>query len=188
MTVEHLSCILITYQRHQLPDGALDVQVLGRLNADRVLFQAKRRKLNEGAIRLNNLANLIQPSEQDSVDLFRWHGHILYVEADATQQIPQLQLRKLDLTRLIASDEDFAGVPRLSIARTVSEVRRERRWEVDGSPRSRLDQLDVLAVATTDELLDRKLDVCPVNNAAKLCKISNRAMRPLSGSLVCHTH
>lgn len=82
----------------------------------------------------------------------------------------------LNLSRLVASNQNLTGISGLS-SRAVSKVRREGWREIDGCPGRRLNQLDVLAVATADELLNRKLNMCGVDDAAKLLSVSNAVPR-----------
>lgn len=164
------------------------MQVFGSLDANRALFRSKRWKLNIRSIGLDNLPHLVQASQEDRVDLFRRHRHVLHVESNAVQQITQLELGQLNLTRLVASDENLVGVPRLSIARTVPEVCREGRRKVDGGSGGRLDQLDILSITAADELLYREVHVHGVNDAAQLFSLLATVPPFVLTVLMFHTH
>jgi hypothetical protein len=68
----------------------------------------------------------------------------------------------------LARDEDLLRVSALSIERAVAVRLREGWREVDCRVRCRLNELDVLPVAATDDLVQRKLVLDSIDNPSKL--------------------
>jgi hypothetical protein len=68
----------------------------------------------------------------------------------------------------LARDQNFRGITALSIGRAVAVAAGKRRGEVDGRIGNRLDQLDVLAVTATQELVHGWVERRGINDSPKL--------------------
>ena len=140
-----------TYQSHDLPDSTLDMQDLGALNPNKTALAAQLREENIGAVHLHNLANLVQPVEQDVVDLARVDHNVLDIDLDSHHQLSKLLLGPSNLLRRLARDVHLIFASTVRSGRGITKDSWERRGEVDGSASRGFDELDVLAGAATDQ-------------------------------------
>lgn len=77
-------------------------------------------------------------------------------------------LRHLDGLLRITGDENVVWIPAMRIGRAITVHLREGRREVDGSPGGRLDQLDVLPVPATDDLVKRQFELDDIDDSTEL--------------------
>lgn len=87
---------------------------------------------------------------------------------------PELGL--LDRLGRLACNQNLGGIPALGIGWTVAVTPGEGRWEVDGRVGDRLDKLDVLPVAATQELVHGGVEGGGVDNPSKLKSGSAQAV------------
>lgn len=160
------SCI--TYQGHDLADGALNMQSFASLDTNHVALACQRREQDVGAIGFKDLANFVETGKQDAVNFGRRNGDILHIQADAGNSLMKLLLGKFDGLRALARDEDVCRVTATCSRRAVSVHLGERRREVDGSASRRLNELDVLSVAAAHELVNRQVKLGGIDNSAEL--------------------
>jgi hypothetical protein len=140
----------MTYKDHQLAHSALDVQDIGALNANNAALESKRWQQNVRAVVLDDLAHLVQALEDDGVNLGVSDHDRLHEDLGGHDKIVQTLLCAQDgLGALTRDVDEVVGPPRCTLGR-VTEQPGERRWEVDGGARGRLNHLDVLAATAAD--------------------------------------
>lgn len=162
----------VTYQSHDLPHGALDVQHFGALNTNQTPLGTELRKEDVGAVHLHHLADLVQTVEQDVVDLVRVDNDILDVDLHAHHKFLKLLLRTCNLLLRITGDVDLVLAATMSTRRRVAENARERRREVNGRASGSLDQLDVLASTAADQGVHGQLQLHSVHVTFELVTVS----------------
>lgn len=101
--------------------------------------------MDKGTIRLHNLANFVQPREEDAINLGSGDNGVFHEESGASDQFMNFLLRHSNILRCVSGDEDLLGVPSLGTCRAISVDLREWRREVNGGVRRRLDELYVLS-------------------------------------------
>jgi hypothetical protein len=157
-----------TYKGHDLADGALDMETFVALDANKSLAGSNRREQHIAAIGLKNLANLVQAVEEDAVNLGGGDGDVLHVDPGAGDGVVNLLLGHGDGLFALAGDEDVGGIAALGVGGAVAVHLREGRGEVDGGAGGGLDELDVLALASAHELVERQVELEGIRDAAEL--------------------
>ena len=137
------------YQCHELTKGTLDVQILNGLHAHHALPGPQGREHDKSTIRLGDLADLVHPAEQDTVNFGGWDGHILDEESNTSKELVDPELGLLYGLGGLARDQNLGGIPTLGVGRAVTITPREGRGKVDGRVGYGFDELDVLAVTAT---------------------------------------
>lgn len=140
-------------QEHDFPHRPVGVDRLGCLYPDDVLPYTKKREHDISAMRLDDLAYLLEPTQEDAVDFGGRNADILHQAPHGEQEFVHLGLGELYRTRVLTCDEYLGVITTVGTGRTIAVHRGERRREIDGCISRRLDELDVLAVTTTDELV-----------------------------------
>ena len=144
------------------------MKTLAALDSNHVALACQGGEHDVCSIRLKDLADLVQATKQDAIDLGGGDRDVLNVEPNPLNSFVELLLCQLDGLGSLASDEDIRGVSAGRVRWAVAVHLRERRRKVDGSPSGRLNQLDVLAVAATDELVAGQFELGTVYNTAEL--------------------
>lgn len=129
------------------------METLASLDSDHVALTCQRGEHDVGAIGFKNLANLVQTSEQDTVNFGGRNSDIFDVEPDPLNSFVKLLLGKLNGLRTLAGDKDVSRVATAGLGRAVAIHLREWRRKVDRSTGGRLDELYVLAMTATDKLM-----------------------------------
>jgi hypothetical protein len=115
------------------------------LNADHATLRRQCRKLDESAICLHDLSNLIQSAQQDAIDLCSRDYSIFHEDSCPGYELVYLLLRQGNVLRRITSDENLFRVTSLSSSRAVSVDLGEWGREIDSCIGCRLDELDILS-------------------------------------------
>jgi hypothetical protein len=79
-----------------------------------------------------------------------------------------LDLCQLNALGVLAGDENLGGIPAMSVGRAIPVHLREGRREVDGGVGRGLNQLDILSVTATHDLVERQLKLDSINNSPQL--------------------
>ena len=138
------------------------------MNSDHGALAGQWREHDIGTVGLKNLANFVEASEENTVDLGSGDGDVFHIESNARNGFVQFLLCHLDRVRCLAGDEDLCRVTPGRLGWTVATHLREQGREVDGSAGGGLDELNVLSMTTTHKLMDRELNSCGVDDTAKL--------------------
>lgn len=144
------------------------MEVLNRLHANQAVPGAKRREHDESTIGLADLPDLVHSAQQNAINLGRRDRDILGEESDTGQKLMDAELGLLDRLGRVTRDQDLGRVPTLGIGRAVTVAVRKRRREVDGRVGHRLNELDVLAVPATQELVHRRLKGRGIDDSPEL--------------------
>ena len=144
------------------------MQILNSLHAHHALPGPKGREHDKSTIRLGDLADLIHPAEQDTVNLGGRDGYVLDEESDTSKELMDPELSLLDGLRSLAGDQNFGGIPTLGVGWTVAITPGEGRREVDGRVGHGFDELDVLAVTATQELVHGGVKRGGIDNSPEL--------------------
>lgn len=159
------------------------MEALATLNTNHVALSGQGRKQDESTIGFQNLANLVQATKENTVNLSSGNCNVLNVKSDALNSLVELLLGEFDGLRGFTSDQDITGIATGRIWGAVTVHRRERRWEVDGSSSGRFDELDVLTMTTTDKLMAGNIKFCHIDDTTELQKKLGVTYRTqLSGS------
>ena len=146
------STVELASQAHDLTDSPLDVQNIRCLYAEHAACVSKRRKKHIGAVRLDDLANLVQTLQQDVVDLAGSDVHILDKRLGCHDQVVKSLLCLQDVIHCVSRDDDLvSSTQRNRARRRVAKHRWEHGREVDRSAGGGLDHLDVAAVTARNE-------------------------------------
>jgi len=139
------------YKNHQFTHSALDVQDIGALDSDHASLDAEWRQQDVRAIVLDDLAHFVETLKQDRIQLSVSHHDRLHEDFGGHDKIVQALLRTNDGLGGFTCNIDQIIWPALSTRGRVAEQARKGRREVDGGSSGRLDHLDVLASAPTDQ-------------------------------------
>lgn len=144
------------------------MEVLDSLDAHRAVSRPERRKHDKGAVSLNNLAHLVHSAEEDAIDLGGRHRDILGEDSHTGEKLVDPKLSLFDGLGCLARDQDIAGLPTRSIRRAVAVALGKRRRKVDGRVGHGFNELDVLAVTTTQDLVQRRVEFHGIDNSPQL--------------------
>jgi hypothetical protein len=144
------------------------MQILDSLHTHHALSGPQGWEHDEGAVRLGDLAHLVHPAEQDAVNLGGGNGHILDKESDTSKKFMNPELGLLNGLRGLARDQDLGRIPALGIGWAVAIAPGEGRGKVDGRVGHGLDELDIFAVASTQELVHRGVERGGIDNSPEL--------------------
>ena len=144
------------------------MQVLNRLHTDHPLSGSQGRKHDKCTIRLGDLADLVHPAEQNAVNLGSGNCHVLDEEPDTGKEFMNPELGLLNRLGRLARNQNLGRISALGIGWTVAVTPGEGRREVDGRVGDRLDELDILPVAPTQELVHGGVEGGGVHNSPKL--------------------
>lgn len=142
-----------SYQRHELTDGSLDMEVLGALETNRALSGGKRWDHDEDTVGLHDLAHLVHPTQQNAINLGHGNRNVLDKESDSGQDLVDPRLGLRNGLGSLSSDEDLIRIAAQGTRGAVTIRVGEARREVDSSVGGRLDVLDVLPVSATKQRL-----------------------------------
>ena len=129
------------------------MEVLGALETNRALSRGKRRKHDEDAVGLHDLAHLIHPTQQNAVNLGHGNRDILDKQSDSGQDLMDTRLGLRNGFRILPGDENLVRVAAQGTRGAVSIGVGKARRKVDRGVGGRLDVLDVLPVSATQQRL-----------------------------------
>lgn len=144
------------------------MQIFHALDADHATLGSKWGKHDVGAVCLNDLPHFVHPGEEDAVDLGGGNLYVFDEEPDSQHTFVQLILGLLNRLRSLACDQDLLDIAPLCVGWTVPIGRRKRRREIYRGSSCRFDELDILPITATNELMKRKVDLGGVDNPSKL--------------------
>jgi len=150
------------------------VQNISSLNANAVPLAAQLWENDIRTVHLHDLPDLIQTIKQDVVNLVPIDPDILNINLHAHNQLLKFMLGPSDLFLSLARDVDFILTSAVSIGRNIAEDAWERRWEVNGSASSSLDELDILAGPTAYQGVRGKVELDGVHVTFELFAVSGR--------------
>lgn len=144
------------------------MQHLGALNPNEAALATQLREKNIRPVHFHHLPDLIQTVQQNVVDLARADNDILDKDLHSHHQLPQLLLCTSNLFRRLTRNINFVLASTIRTGRDVAENLGEGRREIDGGACSGLNELDVLAGATTDQGVHRRVQFDSVHMAFEL--------------------
>ncbi len=144
------------------------MQILNGLHAHHALPGPQGREHDKSTIRLGDLADLVHPAEQDAVNLGGRDGYVFDEESNTRKELVDPELGLLDGLGRLARDQDLGGIATLGVGWAVAITPREGRGEVDGRVGYGFDELDVLAVTATQELVHGGVERGGIDNSPEL--------------------
>jgi hypothetical protein len=144
------------------------VQDICALYTNNTALESKRRKQNVGTIVLNDLAYFVKSLEQNSVQLGIRNHDRFDKNLGRHDQVMESLLCTQDTFRALSRDVNQIFGSTCGTWRRVAKYARKGWWEVDGCPGSRLNQLDVLASASTNQCVHGQFKLHGIDIAFEL--------------------
>ena len=129
------------------------MQILKSLDTDGVVPSSKRGKHDECGVCLHDLSDLVHPAQQDIVNLGIRNLNVFNVELHVFDGLVDPTLGILNGLGRFSGDEDLRWLSACSLGRHIAIHGRERRGKVNRSVGLGLNELDVLSVSTTEQLV-----------------------------------